>query len=736
MLYLNNQRVIENITIYGDDKKFNLFYPIPEQPRFRVDEKGRPVFKFLKYRFPIDREGGKKGGGFAAFDVEFTIPDGQMERVKAKLQEEVNTIAQRRNINPVPSVEIGNVRYSKGTSRIMISDDNSELVERILDAGKPSLFGKNIATYNAEFSPEGAAFFESALQGNGGFIGVMYELYHDAKLPPIKVTASFHASAFYKFVQEIDVEERACAEDDYKETLSEMMRRSESRRIELDAGSSQVDPKVVDQIRTWAQNSLDDAAERLMIESLPVEDAAEARKWYQENDIEDVRKEVVRSSVSNFTLRYKEESYVEVNINPQGIMPNITTIVDKEGNQIKWEDYAEEVDLNHPFFKQINTTVKVNAPFDKLPLHSVEVKLTYKGEPMDVIGSDVNGEFQFSDSESSARFASFIKDNDFKYNYSYQINYKGSAKTYQSEVFETDESVLTINVDDVGVLFVELLAGDLDFNQIAQAQISIEYEDSANGVDKISDQFIIDKDNLNHEFSNIIFTKWDKPYRYKVNYKMTDGKEISTDWIEESSPRLYINDPFSQTKNVGFRAAGDLENDISNIFLDAVYEDTENNYRLEKSIALSKSNPFFDWGIPVINSKINTITYGGQIAFKDGSIEDIPQQTSSSSTIIVGNTVEDKIEISVLADLLDFTNTVKIAHVQLQYVDEENNINERKALTFKAGAIDAQKWQLELKDKSKVEYTWKATYFMMDNSRKETEEQTTSDLTLFLELPQ
>lgn len=49
MLYLNNQRVIENVLVYGDDKEFNVFYPIPEQPRFRLDDKGRPIFKFTAY---------------------------------------------------------------------------------------------------------------------------------------------------------------------------------------------------------------------------------------------------------------------------------------------------------------------------------------------------------------------------------------------------------------------------------------------------------------------------------------------------------------------------------------------------------------------------------------------------------------------------------------------------------------------------------------------------------------
>ncbi|WP_452223650.1 hypothetical protein [Lacinutrix chionoecetis] len=735
MLYINNQRVIEDVIVYGDDLKMNVFYPIPEQPRFRLDKEGKPIFKFLKYRFPIDRPDGKKGGGFAVFDVEFSVPDEKMTIIKEKLQEEVNRIAQKRNISPPPPVKIGAVRYIKGTSRLMLNDENSVLVERIIDAGKPSLFGKNISTYSVELSVEGAALFEKALQGKGGFFGVMYELYHEAKLPPIKVVGKFRAKSFYKFVQEIDVEERVCAEDDYKETLKEIMKRSESKTLTIDPGSAEVDKKVLDQIRSWAQGSLDDAAERLMIEALPVENPEEARKWYQEQDIEDVRKEVTRKSISDFTLRYKEHAYIEVNINPQGVMPNITTLKDKEGKPIVWEDYAEEVDLNHPFFKQINATVKVNAPFDELPIHSIEVKLNYKGEPMDVIGSAINGEFQFSKADDVAHFASFIKDDDFNYTYSYQVNYKGASKIFQSEEITTDESVLTINADATGILSVAVIPGDVDFDQVKQVQITMEYEDRSNGVDKITDQFIMDKDNPNHKFEHIIFSKRSKPYKYKVNYKMSNGKEFETDWVEGNSNRLFINDPFTQSKTVGFRASGDLTTDIANIFIDATYKDEANDYVVTQSIALSKDLTFFDWLIPLVDESINTITYKGHIVKINGTQEEIPEKTSDASTIIVGENVEDLMSISINPALLDFAGTLKLAIVHMEYVDTDNDIKERKDFTFKEGAAEEAIWNIKLKDKSKTKYSWKASYFFKDGSRKETEKTEADDLTILPEPP-
>lgn len=733
MLYINNQRVIENIVVYGDDRQFNVFYPVPEKPTFMVDEKGYPVFKFIKYRFPIDRADGKKGGGFVVFATEFTIPDEKMAIIKSKLQEEVNAIANSENISPVPEAKIGTIRYNKGTSRLLF--EKNDFIERMFDAGKPSLYGKNVSTFSLELSVEGAALFESALQGKGGFISVVYELYHDAKLPPITVVGTFNADSFYSFVQDINIEERICAEDDYKETLTEIMTKSESKHLTIDPGSAQIEPKVMDQLRSWGQSTLDDAAERLMIEALPVEDPAEARKWYQEEDIEDVRKEITKHRISDFTLHYTEESYIEVNINPNGPLPNITTLIDKEGNPILWEDYAQEVDLNDKFFKQINATVQVNAPFDELPIHSVEVKLMYKGEPMDVIGSEVNGEYQFTKTDDVARFATYIKDDDYNYSYSYQVNYKGAAKIFQSEEIQTNESVLTVNIDDVGILYVQVTPGDIDFKQIKQAQVLMEYEDSSHGVDKISDQFILTESTSEHVFKHIIFSKRNKPYRYKINYKLTDGKEFEGEWQEGNSNRLFINDPFTLSKTVGFRASGDLETEISNIFIDAIYKDEANNYKVSKSLSLHKENPFYDWYIPVIDKDVTTITYNGTILRKDGTQEEIAEVSTDSSTIIVGENIENLLQITVMADLLDFDTLIKLAHVQLHYSDTDNGVDVRKDITFKAGAVVPESWLVKLKDKTKKSYNYKITYYLQDGSKKEVSNEGVTDLTLFLELP-
>src|SRR5262252_2567149 len=73
MLQIDKVQQIEGVIVYGDHDMINVFYPLPQQPRYRLDAQGRPSFAFYKYRFPIGRPDGTKGGGFVLFDIEFVV---------------------------------------------------------------------------------------------------------------------------------------------------------------------------------------------------------------------------------------------------------------------------------------------------------------------------------------------------------------------------------------------------------------------------------------------------------------------------------------------------------------------------------------------------------------------------------------------------------------------------------------------------------------------------------------
>jgi hypothetical protein len=170
------------------------------------------------------------------------------------------------------------------------------------------------------------------------------------------------------------------------------------------------------------------------------------------------------------------------------------------------------------------------------------------------------------------------------------------------------------------------------------------------------------------------------------------------------------------------------------VYLDLKYADEKNSYTLTKAIALSKDTPFFDWSFPVISSTLGKVTYSGTVAFKDGTIEPIPDTPALTDTILVPKAAQDVLEVTIVPDLLDWTK-LRLVKVSLRYEDTSNNINETKDYILTPQKKDMQTWKMELKDKNKNQFTYKVVYYLTDSTQKPINPPATADGTIILELP-
>jgi len=619
MLQIDKVQQIEGVTVYGDRDLFNVFYPLPQQPRYRLNAEGKPSFAFYKYRFPVDRPDGKKGGGFLLFDVEFVVEPEKLAKIKEVLAPQVQVDANRLGITPVPDVIFGTFTFTKGASSLLYPEG---LVEKqIPNGGKPSLFGNNVSTFALELPPEGATFFEQAMQGLGGAVSIVYDLWFWAQLPAINVTAFFNATKFYSFYQTIDTDWNLWSEDSYRETLREQMIQSESMVLNFSWGGV-TDEKVRAPIRDWATKALEEAVERNMVDAIaPMSD--DQRK--KPDGVDNVTRDITSTKISNVTIRYKESQTVEWNVVPQGILPNITSLKAADGTPIKWSDYARTIDLNDPFFKTLRVNAFVNADFTNLPIHSVEVKLLYNGRPMpNLAEGDPDGEVVLNNEAAVGKFATFVENDNWKYKYSYQVNYRGASRQFQSPEIETNEGNLTIGVDDVGLLSVDVSAGDLNWTEIDRAAVRLTYADEDNGVAPIEEQFQLTQAAPTTRIQRVIFQPMRKNYKYSVKYFMKGGKEYQGPDFEGRSQKLFINDVFDARQTVSVRGVGDFTGRIQTIFVDLEYNDATNKYTQNKSQALTGASPFFEWTFPVINDKAGKVTYKATVAYKDGTNEELP----------------------------------------------------------------------------------------------------------------
>lgn len=730
MLQIDRSLILEDVTIYldHDPNAYNVFYPIPNQPRFRLNPDKRPAFSFFKYRFPIDHPNGTKGGGFVIFDVEFVVDEAKMGRIKQELDARVAQEANRRGVSK-PSLVIGAPTFVKGSTKLMVAEANGAFVQKINNAGKPSLFGNNVATFALELTPEGATFFEQAMQGGNASVGIVYELSFHARLAPVNIKASFNATKFYTFSQTIDYQWNIWSEDSYRETVREQMIQSESMLIEPEWGGV-TDAKIQQELRDWATRSLEDAVERNMIEAIAP--ATEDQRKVPDG-IEDVTRNISSTKISSIVIQYRESQTVLWDVAPQGTLQNITQLKDADGNFLKWSDYARTIDLDDPFFRQLRVNALVNADFAKLPIHSVEIKLLYQGRPMANLAPDEpEGEVVLTDAQKVGKFAAYVENDDWKYKYSYQVNYRGQSRQYQSPEIETNESNLTIGVDDVGILAVDVSAGDLNWAEVERALVTFKYEDKANGVEPIEEQFQLTSASPSHRVEHVTFQPMRNNYTYKVRYFMKGGKEFEGAELSGRSTSLFINDVFGGRKTFSVRGVGDFTSRIQTIFVDLEYEDSKNGYTQSKSQAISSASPFFDWSFPIVSETGGVISYKATVAYKDGTSTTIQKTVATSDTLILPPATEAFLDVQMVTDLIDWEK-VKLGRVSLNYADPDNRIAEAKDFIFSTTKHENATWRVELKNKELDTFSYKVTYYMADGLQKSVGPKDTEERTLVLD---
>lgn len=718
MLHFDKVQNIEGVTVYGDDEKDNLFYILPDSPRFRLDESGKPVFKFLKYKTPIERENVKKGG-FCNFDVEFVVSPEKEQAVVAALK------AQRGK----DDIQVGRLTYIDGTAKLLISNQDNKIVEKLTAASAPSLYGRNITSFSLELSEIGAPIFETALQGGGGFVQVSYDLTTYARLQGATVKFTIDSESKHTFKETIKASEGTSFWHDgkYDEKIEDTVKRIESSCIKIDFGALSEEAK--NNLREWAQEQFAEAVKRKIDIVKPIPADRGGNKATGGRDTESLL-EILQSEDFNIDQSYAENTSIEWELHPNGTLPNITTLPGwVEADKKK---YFDSISADDPFFKSLEVRSRVNADFTRLPIYNVTVLVNYD-EPKSFV-------FTSGNSAEPMRYNRYLKeDQSRKYKYSYEVHYKNSSKAFKSPLLESDSTDLTIDLDDLGLLVVDVAAdGTLDFNKVSNAKVTIRYEDPENGIKGIEKAFNLSSSQKTFTFQEVLGSPRTKPYEFQVEYTV-GGKKLRRGWQPSDSSQLFIDSPFSESKT--YRFIGKGWSTISTIYLDLVYEEKDNNYRQSKSVAITQNATPDPWEVQMVDPNAGKLSYSGTIQYKDGKTEDIPLTVSSvdKATIIVGkvDVTPSKLSVTVNPDLIDWNDAdlgLKLATVSLKYDDDANGIHENKTLTFKKNATAAQKWEIEIKDAAKKSYQWRAAFHTTVDGKtvkKETPWQAETDTDIF-----
>lgn len=726
MLKFDDVRMIKGYEVHGDSDKPQHFYVYPNGPQLSIGANGMFQLRFIEYE-SLREDGEDAFGGFVSFLTDLTIPQADLDAITAELEEEVK----RRAPGSTPAITLAQPLYTGGTVELLFMESGN-VVEKVRAAASPALYGKNVAAFALELTGLGAKIMAETLsKGANTGVTIIYHLDYYAELPPSTAQGSWSAKKFYTFMQDINTEESFWGEDSYTETISSSRYNSEvtsitGTQVDIPGLTAQENAKLSADMMALVQTQLAAMVERNLITAM-ADVNPDVKNLHEEQDLEDIKRNISSTQMADVSISFAQKRVVTMKMHPTAMLPTITSMKDGNGNTPDWlKDYYTKISSD-AFFNDKRVTVQVNADFEDLPIFSVDVRMTY---PFTTPAKSLT--LPFHSPDDVGEFESLVVGGKRDVTYTYTVNYENSTFHYVSAEKTEPGNHLTISVDDLGVLVLDVFADGIDWDAVKRAQVHLSYTGAGTPVDKTLN---LTKETTSARVTEIIKEARNAPIAYDVLYSLADGRDVKgkPGQIPVGANALTVSDPFSAPKSVTFQALGDLATKIQGITLEAVYTDAENAYTQKTTIMLDASTPAFSWVFPAFDDTKGTVTYSGFISRKDGTSEDIPETTATSGIVRVGDQVDENLVITVDPALLDWT-LLKVALVSLTHTASDG-AKLRKDFTFKDPAATAQEWTIPLEDSADSGFTSTTTFFLLDGTRKTLGPQPETGTTLFPEIP-
>lgn len=720
---------VDGLTVFKDDDDISAFYYLPRTLQIARGADGKPLFTFLKYQLPVEREGeNDKGGGYLVFTTQLVEDKDFLETtVKPRLSSRMR--AQYPNEPNLPPPTLKAIDFTGGEVRLLIMKDNRFVSE--VQAGRPSLFGDNTASFAVELKDLGADLFYNALKKGAGIAAVQYELSFDIRLPAVHV----HAHASSKEVKtaimgyttsKVESEDTWGNEESeevaHRTSVSEVMDSQGLITLTIDKGSSQIEDEDVEALRAFAFSKLDEWVKENFLKGGSIATEEDRKSQWMSFIHEDIDK--------TFDLDLVQRDVVQRQYNPSAqFNPSFL------GTNI--DDVVLEIDLGTAewYFNTLSVNVDTNLDFKQYGdiVHSVVGHFSYEGVK-DGHRIDKRESFAFTDSDRTpkkflTRLAAVGQDT---YTVEVQVNYKSGPVT--SAVLYSEKSTLrdyTLRVPNPGVMKLTVAASDVqafDTQKLSSIEVEIGYADPARKVPDVVEKVILTKDKPQLEYRRVIYAPWDKPYRYRTTYVLADEsgpQRITTEWLDgghdpgATSAYLSIGTPFDNLFHLSVLPSVDWS-EVQSLIVDLEYVDQASDYRQKRTVSMSEASlPSLQqpvWKFPLRDPGKRDYRYSVKMLGKDGSIraQEWAPVDSDASTLVVGDAMGGVVKLQVDPGDTGIGSALRRVVVRLRYADAEHGVLDEQVLVFRDAT--PQTWSIARADKTAGDYTYDVEYVRSDGS--------------------
>jgi hypothetical protein len=697
MLTLNQSRRADSATILRDfvltDGQIvytNIFYVIPDSPRFVATEDGGPAFDFLWYLSGAPQD--QKAGGIVTMSLELAPTAEDAARLRQWIAQSYGVAAD--------SVELRSAPFKSGSVELAFAAETTggEFVNQVAGNGPAQLTGAERATFVVPLTADGAALLSKALDQHLRVFHLRYDLVFDYHL------ASVHMHVWCDVAKSLAAAQTwvAPGSDDPAQLRATLVAKSAAG---IDIVSEE--PLPAEQ-QAALQKSGEDVLDRALGSSLfapatgnsapkllPYSSAMEGALNFTLNESFPLEKHAVLDSL------------LEIDLTPEQAARRIA-----------------KTNLTSGFFTVLDVQVACTVAFAAGLISLVHVRIEYD-QTGDTGRVQRSGEFVFkagSDPIQHFRTELAVPGKD-SYNYTVDVYYRGDHAPAHFEASEVTNTVLILNLDGAGVLDVTLDLRQVPFESVHAAVVDVEYPSK-----KLAAQFILDGNGMSGRWQTIIGEQR-QPWRYKASWVLTDGRRIEGEWIDTSASAVRLDAPaeLRSKMRVLVVAAGDFTG-LGQVLLDL----RESDGSAQTQFAFFSAGQTHIWEPPAAPGSEIAYQYRRTLMFADGRnrVLDPDWVAETRPVLVVENPLSFHVQI--VPRLLDLGASLRIVIVELE---SEATFVERRTLIVRT-KTDQLQWTFGLDSADQHKYRYRLTPVTAQGDRQPPSDWRESDSEiLVLDLP-
>jgi hypothetical protein len=528
------------------------------------------------------------------------------------------------------------------------------------------------ASFMAKLTQDGSVLLWEMLEKNLAAIRIAYDLKYDHRLDAVKMVVWCDAQKSFKYIHEMwqSLQENAkfstktsgnsthvSSGHDESNRAGEKLRtvaeasQASSVTIVPEGDAKVVPPEEIQELTRIGNDMISSFLASTILEFKPGQDIKSKEQPDLKTELPDYNgKKYGHHGIEFYDLKTDDESMhvtlnhvftskavLEASLGPNDNLANIL-----EGR--KASEFRTEIELNDQFYQFQDVQVVCTSNFGEDPVDLVEAHLSYQATgPQGLISAAKD--FVFKKDSTPQIFSTYLAGPDKRsYDYQYTVYYTGTSAKMTARA-KSEDTVLVLDTDRMGILRVSLEVGLIDWDRIKTAFVSMSY--GSGGATKRA-EFTLSQAQPKQLWVEVIGVDVTEPYRYSVTFIDKQNQKIEVAEVAAREKNLIISQPVQQDMQIAIIPAGEFGGDglISKIAVALRYRDQVNNYRVDQIVLLDDAKKTQVWAVPLVNPALQTYEYQATVFYSDGVTRADDWKPSDAKVLAVGDPFGFRVQIT------------------------------------------------------------------------------------------